>query len=90
VDVRLSSVRERNAIRLSVEDTGVGIDKTTLPTLFQKFARAKDASATNAVGSGLGLYVAKQYVEAHSGQIWVESAGKGRGSTFFVELSGQS
>jgi signal transduction histidine kinase len=55
--------------------------------LFKKFTRADDASKTNIIGTGLGLFVAKQIIDAHKGKIWAESAGKGQGSTFFVELA---
>ena len=54
--------------------------------LFNKFVRTKDANKTNVIGTGLGLYVAKQMVEAHKGKVWVESDGLGKGSTFFIEL----
>lgn len=75
-------------VRLSVTDTGVGIDPKVMPHLFQKFTRADDASDTNIIGTGLGLFVAKQIVDAHPGaRIWAESEGKGKGSTFFVELA---
>lgn len=74
-------------VRLSVTDTGVGIDPLVMPNLFQKFSRASDASKTNIIGTGLGLYVAKQIIDAHPGsRIWAESEGKGKGSTFFVEF----
>jgi signal transduction histidine kinase len=72
-------------MRLTVSDTGAGSDPAVLPTLFQKFTRA-DAKGVNPGGSGLGLYVARQFVEAHGGRIWAESAGQGRGTTFIVEL----
>ncbi len=71
----------------SVKDTGVGIKKETIEHLFQKFSRAEDASKVNILGTGLGLYLAKKIIEAHSGKIWVESEGEGKGSEFFVELS---
>lgn len=77
-----------NKILITVSDTGIGISKDTLPTLFEKFSRAKDAGKTNTTGTGLGLYVAKQMVEAHGGRIWAESDGVGKGSRFKVELSG--
>jgi len=50
------------------------------------FVRTENANKVNVMGTGLGLYVAKQMVEAQGGRIWVESDGEGKGSTFFVEL----
>ncbi|MBI2475806.1 MAG: hypothetical protein HYV67_01010 [Candidatus Taylorbacteria bacterium] len=41
----------------------------------------------NILGTGLGLYVAKEMIKAHGGRVWVESFGEGKGSTFFVELA---
>lgn len=73
-------------VRLSIADSGVGIEKATMSKLFAKFVRADDAGRTNITGTGLGLYVAKQIVESLKGKIWAESSGKGKGSTFFVEF----
>lgn len=73
-------------VLLSISDTGVGIHPEVLPRLFEKFTRAPDASKTNIMGTGLGLYVAKKMIEAHHGRIWAESAGPGKGSSFFIEL----
>ncbi|KKW11659.1 MAG: HATPase domain-containing multisensor signal transduction histidine kinase [Parcubacteria group bacterium GW2011_GWA2_49_9] len=73
-------------VQLSVKDTGVGIKPEVLPRLFQKFSRAEDASKANILGTGLGLYVARQLIEAQKGKVWAESDGEGKGSTFFVEL----
>ncbi|MEN9604505.1 MAG: hypothetical protein RJB39_190 [Candidatus Parcubacteria bacterium] len=73
-------------IRFSIKDTGVGIAPTTMPKLFAKFSRAENASETNILGTGLGLYVAKMMVEAFEGKVWAESEGTGKGSTFIVEL----
>ncbi len=70
----------------AVKDTGVGIAPETLPRLFQKFSRADNANKVNIRGTGLGLFVAKQMVEAHHGTIRAESAGEGKGATFIVEL----
>jgi signal transduction histidine kinase len=78
--------KSKEVVRLSVSDSGVGIDKNTMPKLFDKFVRADDAGKTNISGTGLGLYVAKQIVEGLKGKIWAESEGKGKGSTFFVEF----
>ena len=74
-------------ILISISDTGIGIAQEDIPKLFSKFVRAKDAFRTNVVGTGLGLYVAQQMVEAQGGRVWVESPGMGKGSTFFIELS---
>ena len=76
-------------IQIAIADTGIGISKETLPKLFQKFTRASDANKTNVMGTGLGLYVAKQMIEAHKGKVWAESPGEGKGSTFFIELQGK-
>lgn len=71
---------------LSIKDTGVGIPANVLPNLFQKFSRAPNASKTNIIGTGLGLYVAKQIMNEHKGEIWAESEGEGKGSKFFMKL----
>jgi signal transduction histidine kinase len=80
--------KENNKILLTVSDTGVGIKKEVLPNLFEKFSRAPDASRTNIIGTGLGLYIAKKMIEAHHGRIWAESTGEGKGASFFIELDG--
>jgi signal transduction histidine kinase len=73
-------------IQISISDNGVGIHPDVLPQLFEKFTRAPDASKTNILGTGLGLYVAKKMIEANHGRVWAESAGQGKGSTFFIEI----
>lgn len=70
----------------SVADTGIGLNKQELNSLFQKFVRSKEVARIHTEGVGLGLYVARRIVEDHGGRIWAESAGKGKGSAFFVEL----
>ena len=77
---------ENGVASISIKDTGVGIKPETLPKLFQKFSRAEDASKANILGTGLGLYVAKQLLTAQHGTIRAESEGEGKGSTFVVEL----
>ncbi len=82
----LSLDKNKHKFIFTIRDTGVGIAPETLPHLFQKFTRAENASKTNILGTGLGLYVAKEMIEAHHGTIRAESKGEGKGSTFIVEL----
>ncbi len=86
ISVRLYKEPSRNKIMFSISDTGVGIDKETIPQLFAKFSRAKDANKVNVVGTGLGLYIVKEIIMGHKGRVSVTSEGKGKGSNFFVEL----
>lgn len=73
-------------VRVKVSDSGVGIPADELPKLFEKFVRARGAAGVNVSGTGLGLYVAKQMIEAHKGKVWAESEGEGKGSTFIAEI----
>lgn len=72
---------------LSIQDAGPGIPADELPLLFEKFVRLKRDIASSTRGTGLGLYLCKQFVEAMGGHIWVESTGKqGEGSCFYLIL----
>lgn len=86
VDVSLAYDKMGHKFVFKIKDTGVGISPEVQKHLFQKFTRAANANKVNIRGTGLGLYVARQIVEAHHGVIKVESAGEGKGSTFTVEL----
>ena len=86
VKVTLRADNQNKKILLSVKDSGVGLLKEDLARLFTKFGRGKDSKKINTSSSGLGLYLAKQIIDAHGGRIFAESEGAGKGSTFFVEL----
>ncbi len=75
-----------NTIRVTIADTGIGVPKELIDQLFEKFSRGKDTSRLHAEGTGLGLYVGRNLVDAHHGRVWVESAGSGQGSKFIVDL----
>lgn len=75
-----------NIVKISISDTGMGVPDTELPYLFSKFSRGKDTSRLHVTGTGLGLYVGKNIIEAQHGRIYVESEGSGKGSKFIVEL----
>ncbi|MFA5777714.1 MAG: HAMP domain-containing sensor histidine kinase [Parcubacteria group bacterium] len=75
-----------NLVKISISDTGLGVPETERPYLFSKFSRGKDTSRLHVGGTGLGLYVGKNIIEAQHGRIYVESEGAGKGSKFIVEL----
>ena len=83
--VTASVLKGDNTVTVKIADTGNGIPAEVIPQLFKKFSRA-DAQKANLSGTGLGLYLAKIFIDAHHGRIWVESQGKDNGSTFYVEL----
>ena len=84
VSVRVG--RRGNSGEIVVADSGSGIPRDFLPSVFEPFRQA-DASATRMYdGLGLGLAIVKQLVEAHGGSISVDSAGEGKGATFTVRL----
>jgi PAS domain S-box-containing protein len=70
---------------IEVSDTGIGIDDTDLPHIFEHFYRADKARTTDKGGTGLGLAIVKKIIEMHHGSIEVESL-PGQGSTFRVKL----
>lgn len=83
--IGIRSHREGAAVRVSIEDSGIGIAEDSLPRIFDRFYRADPARSRDTGGTGLGLSLARWIAEAHGGSIAVESA-VGRGSTFIVTL----
>jgi signal transduction histidine kinase len=84
--VNVSVKRVSDKVVFSVKDTGMGMTPEIKATLFQKFSRG-EGSRMNTGGSGLGLYLAKEIMEAHKGTIDVDSEGMGKGSNFHFELN---
>lgn len=72
-------------VEVSITDTGIGIPKEEIPKLFTKFFRASNVLKYETEGTGLGLYITKNIIEAHGGKIWAESI-ENRGSTFYFTL----
>jgi signal transduction histidine kinase len=73
IKVEATFFHARNAIQVSISDTGVGIDPDILPYVFDRFYRADKSRARSSGGSGLGLAIVKQLVEAHGGKVEAES-----------------
>ncbi|MFH1188747.1 MAG: ATP-binding protein [bacterium] len=84
--VKVALRREsEKSILFSVHDSGLGISSETLSGLFIEFRRG--SAVVKAIkGTGIGLYIAKDVVTAHHGEVWAESEGEGKGSAFFVRL----
>lgn len=76
----ISTEKDGQSVVVRVTDTGSGIAPEILPRLFQKFASASSSHTLG--GTGLGLYVSKSIIEAHSGKIWAENNADGKGATF--------
>ena len=83
-----TELKDQNVV-IHVIDTGPGLTPEEMSQLFQKFGLIKDSYVTNqniSMGTGLGLYISKSIVELHGGTIWVESEGRGKGTTFSFTL----
>jgi signal transduction histidine kinase len=76
-------------IRISVADTGIGIKKGDLERIFEPFEQVDSSITRKYQGTGLGLPLARRFVELHGGKLWAESEGEGKGSTFHVVVPAQ-
>ncbi|MDD5144817.1 MAG: ATP-binding protein [Candidatus Pacebacteria bacterium] len=85
-EVSISVKIWRGNYRIAIKDSGAGMTKEEISQLFKSFSRGKAGNRFWTEGAGLGLYIAKKFIDLHNGKIWVESSGKGKGSTFVIEL----
>jgi two-component system, OmpR family, sensor histidine kinase BaeS len=87
ITIRISDTRQKGSrfAAVSISSTGVGIAPEQLPYLFDRFYRVEEARSRHSGGMGLGLAIAKEFVEAHQGSITVQSR-VGQGTTFIVYL----
>jgi len=87
ISIQLSQDAERDQAILRISDTGRGIPREELPLLFTKYHRVPGQATRGIKGTGLGLLIVKEIVEAHGGNIQVESEGvPGRGTTFVIRI----
>lgn len=77
---------ESSSVYVQVIDSGIGIAKEDMSRLFNKFWRSKEAKTTDTEGMGIGLFMAREIIERHDGQIYATSEGLGKGSTFTIRL----
>jgi two-component system sensor histidine kinase BaeS len=83
--VQVHASRTDGGVRVQIKDTGEGIDAEDLPHIFERFYRSEKSRNRTTGGAGLGLAIAKGIVEAHGGEIDVESA-PGEGTCFYFTL----
>ncbi len=83
IEVRLE--QHNGEVEITVVNQGRGIAAEDLPNLFARFMRSKDARGSRMPGLGVGLYIARELIEAHNGRIWAEST-PGRTTAFHVTL----
>jgi len=84
-DIDISLDQRANEVEIGVTNHGRGIAPEDVPLLFARFMRSKEARGSKTPGLGVGLYIARELVEAHNGRIWVEST-PGKTTTFHVTL----
>jgi histidine kinase len=84
--VRVLSKADGEFAQIEIEDSGIGIASENLPHIFTRFYRVEKSRARAAGGSGIGLTIAKYWVEAHGGRLRANSPGIDGGSTFTIEL----
>ncbi len=85
VTISLRYAEKEKEIEFSIKDTGVGIPKDQQERVFAKFFRGVNVMRMETEGTGLGLFIAKNIIEAHGGKIWFESE-EGKGTTFYFTL----
>ncbi len=88
-EIRVSALPSNSCAtfaKISVTDTGLGIDTAQQERLFEPFVQADGSVKRRYGGTGLGLTVCKRLVELMGGEIWLESAGRGQGTTVSFTL----
>lgn len=85
VTASAKKIKDKPFVQISIADTGIGMPPDDLNKLFTKFFRGGNALKVQADGSGLGLYIVKNIIQRHGGEIWAESE-LGRGSVFHFTL----
>ncbi len=85
-EITVSLRQDSGEVLLSIQDQGVGIAPEELSQLFERFYRGDIAERFRIRGTGLGLALCQQIIDAHNGRIWAESPGLNHGSTFTIAL----
>ena len=83
--ITITSAKERNMVKVTVKDTGLGIRKNDMEKLFKSFSRIEDKNYEKARGTGLGLAICREIIIGHNGKMWAESE-YGEGAAFIFTL----
>lgn len=83
--ITVRAVTDASKIVVSVEDNGKGIPKERTEAVFEKFTQV-DVMKDEVKGTGLGMYIAKKFIELMNGKIWLKSDGTNKGTTFYFSL----
>ncbi|HSW40266.1 MAG TPA: HAMP domain-containing sensor histidine kinase [Acidobacteriota bacterium] len=84
--IELKLYRDLGSCRLDVVNSGIGIQRKDINTIFKMFWRGSDDQTARVRGTGLGLYIVRTIVRDHRGKVWASSPGPGRGATISVRL----
>ena len=84
--VAIKTILDEEHIIITVKDTGIGMRKEDVASIYEKFQRGKTGLEIYPNGTGIGMYIADQIIKAHNGQIWGESHGVNLGSTFYIKI----
>lgn len=89
-EINISLRKKENSAEISIQDTGIGISREEMNMLFTRFGKleryGEGYEYIDIQGTGLGLYISKEIIDSHKGEIRAESAGRNKGSTFIVKL----
>ena len=86
VDLAVSLARREGAVHLVFADNGIGLERGDLNAIFERFYRVGSEVSRRHPGSGLGLYLAREFVRAHGGEMAAESEGPGLGARFVITM----
>lgn len=86
ITIDINNHKEGKDVIIKIVDTGEGMDQEELSKVFASFSRGQAGNQLSAEGAGLGLFVARKFVEMHGGIVWSKSKGKGKGSQFYIKL----
>jgi len=89
IRIQVGLAREGKHVRITISDNGIGLERGDLKRIFDRFYRVGSELSRSHAGSGLGLYLAREIIEAHDGDIVAESEGPGRGARFIIRLKAE-